>query len=168
MAIKRCTKLEVCWERCPIVFQGHLSNFKVTRLKQIVDFYTKGVSGLKLQFEFTNGYLIMHKAWSSIEEVPYCFSRSSIKCQGHTGQKITDFDLNWTFPDCNPSLNSPMALKWRTMLDVVWTSSPIVYQGHPSNFEVTRPKKSPILTRIERFRTVTPIWILWNDAQRET
>ena len=81
-----------------------------------------------------------HKAWSSIEEVPYCFSRSSIKFQGHTGQKITDFDLNWTFPDCNPSLNSKMALKWRTMLDVVGKSSPIVYQGHPSNFEVTRPK----------------------------
>ena len=28
-----------------------------------------------------------------IEEVPYCFSRSSVKFQGHTGQKkITDFD----------------------------------------------------------------------------
>ena len=27
---------------------------------------------------------MMHKAWSSIEEVPYWFSRSSIKLQGHT------------------------------------------------------------------------------------
>ena len=36
-----------------------------------------GVSGLLLQFEYTNGYEMMHKAWSSIEEVPYCFSRSS-------------------------------------------------------------------------------------------
>ena len=45
---------------------------------------------------------------------------------------------------------------------------PIVCQGHPSNFKVTRDKKSPILTRIACFRTVTPIWIrwwLWNDAQ---
>ena len=32
-----------------------------------------GVSGLKLQFEVTNGYEMLHKAWSSIEEVPYCF-----------------------------------------------------------------------------------------------
>ena len=40
---------------------------------------------------------MMHKAWSSIEEVPYCFSRSSIKFQGHTGQNITDFDPNWAF-----------------------------------------------------------------------
>ena len=37
-----------------------------------------GVSGLLLQFEFTNGYEMMYKAWSSIEEVPYCVSRSSI------------------------------------------------------------------------------------------
>ena len=42
-----------------------------------------GVSGLQLQFEFTSGYEIMHKAWSSIEEVPYCWpwryrSRSNV------------------------------------------------------------------------------------------
>ena len=46
-----------------------------------------------------------------LEEVPYCFSRSSIKFQGHTRQKITTFDQNWVFPDCNSSLNSPMDLK---------------------------------------------------------
>ena len=34
-----------------------------------------GVSGLLLQFEFTNEYEMLHKAWSSIEEVPYCFPR---------------------------------------------------------------------------------------------
>ena len=37
-----------------------------------------GVSGLYLQFEITDGYEMMHKAWSSIEDVPYCFSRSSV------------------------------------------------------------------------------------------
>ena len=30
MALKWCTKLEVAWKRCPIVFQGHPSDFKVT------------------------------------------------------------------------------------------------------------------------------------------
>ena len=49
------------------------------------------VSGLQLQFEFTNGYEMMHKAWSSIGWVPYCFSRSSVKFQGHTGQKNHHF-----------------------------------------------------------------------------
>ena len=46
-----------------------------------------GVSGLLLQFEFTNDYEMMHKAWSSIGEVPYCFWRSSVKFQGHTAKK---------------------------------------------------------------------------------
>ena len=32
---------------------------------------------------------MMHKAWSSIEDVPYCFSRSSVKFQGQTGQKTS-------------------------------------------------------------------------------
>ena len=53
-----------------------------------------GVSGLLLQFEFTNGYEMLHKAWSSIEEVPYCFWRSSVKFQGHAALKIVEFDPN--------------------------------------------------------------------------
>ena len=61
---------------------------------------------------------MMHKAWSSIGEVPYCFSRSPVKLQGHTGQKIADFDPNWAFAGCNSSLNSPMALKWCTKLGI--------------------------------------------------
>ena len=77
-----------------------------------------GVSGLYLQFEFTNGYEMIHRAWSSIEEMPYCFSRSSVKLQGHTTLKIVEFDPNWAFPDCNSNLNSPMDSKWCTMLEV--------------------------------------------------
>ena len=45
---------------------------------------------------------MMHKAWSSIEEVPYCFSRSSVKFEGHTALKIVKFDPNWLFPDYRP------------------------------------------------------------------
>ena len=70
-----------------------------------------GVSGLELHFEFTNGYEMMHKAWSSIEEVPYCFWRSSVKFEGHAALKSVEFDPNWALPDCNSSLNSPMATK---------------------------------------------------------
>ena len=111
---------------------------------------------------------MVHKAWCCLGEVPYCFSRSSVKFQGHTAKKIADFDPIWVFPDCNSSLNSPMATKWCTKLEVAQKRCPIVFQGHSSNFKVTRDKKSPILTRIERFRTVTLVWIhwwLWNDAQ---
>ena len=150
---------------------------------------------------------MMHKAWSRIEEVPFCFSRSSVKLQGHTALKIfefdpnwafrtvtqvwnhwwlrndvqslkwhrrgalffsrssvklqghtalkiVDFDPNWAFPDCNSSLNSPMAMKCCTKLETGKEKCPIVFQGHPSNFKVTRYKTSPILTQIGGFRTI--------------
>ena len=45
---------------------------------------------------------MLHKAWNTKEVMPYCFARSSIKFQGHTGQNITDFDPNWAFPDYRP------------------------------------------------------------------
>ena len=67
-----------------------------------------------------------------------CFSRRSSNFKAIRLQKIVDFDPNWAFPDCN------------------------------SNLKVTRDKKLPILTRTERFRTVTPVLLyqwLWHDAQ---
>ena len=97
---------------------------------------------------------MMHKAWSSMEEVPYCFWRSSVKFQGHIALNIVEFDSNLGFPDCNSSLNSPMAMKCCTKLETAKKRCPIVFQGHPSNFKVTRDKTSPILTQIGRFRTI--------------
>ena len=111
---------------------------------------------------------MMHRAWSSIVEVPYCFWRSYVKFQGHTALKIVEFDPNWAFPDSNSRLNSPMAMKCCTKLETAKERCPIVFQGHPSNFKVTRDKTSPILTQIGHFRTATPDWIhrwLWNVAQ---
>ena len=75
-------------ERCPIDFQGRPSNFKVTGDKKIADFdpnwaFPDCNSSLTSTMD-----LMMHKAWCSIEEVHYCFPRSSIKLQGHTGWKI--------------------------------------------------------------------------------
>ena len=96
----------------------------------------------------------MHRAWSSIAEVPYCFSRSYVKFQGHTALKIVEFDPDWAFPVSNSSLNSPMAMKCCTKLETAKERCPIVFQGHPSNFKVTRDKTSPILTQIGRFRTI--------------
>ena len=66
--------------------QGHPWNFKVTRDKCCWFWAELSISGLSLQFEFTDGFEMIYKAWSSIEEVPYCLARSSIKFQGHTGQ----------------------------------------------------------------------------------
>ena len=97
---------------------------------------------------------MMHRAWSSIVEVPYCFSRSYVKLQGHTALKIVEFDPNWAFPDCNSSLNSWMAMKCCTKLETVKERCPFVFQGHPSYFKVTRYKTSPILTQIGHYWTI--------------
>ena len=83
---------------------------------------------------------MMHRAWSSIVEVPYCLSRSYVKFQGHTALKSVEFDPNWAFPDCNSSLNSPMAMKCCTKLETAKERCHIVFQGHPSNFKVTGDK----------------------------
>ena len=129
-------------------WRGALLFFKVIRPiarshgSRNCQFWPKfSVSGLYLHFEITDGYEMMHKAWSSIEEVPYCFSKSYIQSQGHTALTIVDFDPNWAFPDCNSSLDSPMATKWCTKHEVEQKRCPIVYQGHTSNCKVTRLKK---------------------------
>ena len=44
------------------------------------------VSRPQLQFEFTYGNEMMHKAWCCLKQVPYCSSRSSVKFQGHTAK----------------------------------------------------------------------------------
>ena len=99
-------------------------------------------------------HVVPYTAGSSLEEVSYCFSRSSVKFQGHGALKIVEFDPNWAFPDSNSSLNSPMAMKCCTKLETAKERCPFVFQGHPSNFKVTWDKTSPILTQIGRFRTI--------------
>ena len=41
----------------------------------------------RFQFEFTYDDEMMDKAWCCLWEVPYCFSRSSVKFQGHTAKQ---------------------------------------------------------------------------------
>ena len=64
--------------------------------------------------------------------MPYNFSRSSIKFQGHTGLKIADLNV----PDSNSSLNSPrdemMHTAWGNVEGVPYnfSRSSIKFQGH--------------------------------------
>ena len=199
---------------------------------------------------------MMHKAWHSVEEVPYCLLRSSIKFQDHTGQKIDDLNPTWVIligwsQLSNPSdlpcfFSSDQAALWMglsirqyvclsvTTLSLFLSSfhheifrsnyhwqkwcpckksrSEVKRQGQRAQkkfypnlgfsgpklqfwihrwlrncaqslklhrrralFKVIleiswshRTKTSSIFTRIERFWTVTPVWIhqwFWNDAQ---
>ena len=52
-------------------FQGYASKFEVTQDKK---FWSElSISGLLLQFEFTDHFEITHKAWCCLEEVPIIF-----------------------------------------------------------------------------------------------
>ena len=110
MALKWCTKLNVVKMSCPIVFQDHPPNFKVTRDKNRQLWHKFNVSRLQIQFEFTDGFEMIHNAWRSIEEVPYCFSRSSIKLQGHKGWQIDDLNPIWVSLLGRSQLSNPSDL----------------------------------------------------------
>ena len=67
------------------------------------------------------------------------------------------------FLDCNSGLNSPMDLKWCTMLDIVQKKYPIVFLGHPSNFTVTQAEKSSIWIQFEITRPqICLVWLNFN------
>ena len=117
---------------------------------------------------------MMHKAWCSIEEVPYCFPRSSIKFQGHTGWKFDDLDQIWARLLGRSQLSNPSDLPcWlcshhRIIMKfsgVITNDQRKVHakgRGQRSKVKVTE-----VTTQLNRFRTVTPVWIhiwWWNDA----
>ena len=150
-------KVPYCFSRSSVIFQGH------TALKS-VEFDPNW------PFPDSNSSLNtpMATKWCTKLEValkrcPIFFSRLSVNFQGHTALKIVEFDPNWAFPDCNSSLNSPMAMKCYTKLETAKERCPIVFQGHPSNVKVIRDKTSPILTQIGRFRTIGRSQ-LWNPS----
>ena len=93
---------------------------------------------------------MMLKSWSSIEEVSYCFSRSSVKFQGHKGQISLILSGIERFRTVTPVWIHRWL--WNDLESLKYL---IVCQGHPSNLKVTEDRKSPILTQIERFWTVS-------------
>ena len=89
MHIARSSAEEVPYSfaRSSIKIKGHMGQKNVRFWPEL------GISGLELQFEFNDGYKMMHKAWSRVEKVPYCFSRSSVKFQGHMWPKTSDLGV---------------------------------------------------------------------------
>ena len=125
--------IQSAWKKWPTIWHADVSRWLTLSIQ-----YTCGYGGYLLPL------LAAHSS----------FSRSSVKFQGHTALKVVEFDPYWAFPDCNSSLNSPMVMKCCTKLETAKERCPIVFQGHPSNFKVTRDKTSLILTQIGRFRTI--------------
>ena len=88
MAKKWCTKLEVAQNSCPIIFRGHPSHFNFTRAEKQWFDSNLSVSGWQLQFEFMDVYEMTQIASGNMKDVPYCFSRLSVKFWGHMDWKI--------------------------------------------------------------------------------
>ena len=65
----------------------------------------------------------MHKVWSSIEEMPYCFQGHLLNFKVTRDKKIVDFETNWTFPGCNYSLISLVAREWYTKFEAAFESN---------------------------------------------
>ena len=80
--------------------QGHRSKVMVTQVK--INFvpiwaFPDRNSGLNSQ--------LATKWCTKLEVAGKTFSRSFVKIQDHTGQKIADFDPNLAFPNCSSSLD---------------------------------------------------------------
>ena len=87
-----------------------------------------------------------------------------IKLQGHMGK--IDFDPNWMFLDCNPSLNSLIATKGCTKLEVE-RGVLLFFKDIGQIWRPHGPKIADFDPPL-RFRTVTQVWshrCLWNDGQ---
>ena len=75
---------------------------------------------------------MMHRAWCSTETVPYCFSRSFIKFQGHTGWLIDDLNQIWVRLLGRSQLSNPSDLSFYYPILVISRM-----YGSPSASDVT-------------------------------
>ena len=129
-----------------VLMVQHLSAYAFTKSAMLCDYW-------------------LRRKWCrvGIEELLHGFSRSSVKFLGQTVRKTTISTQIERFSYCDSSLN----LQLVTKLEVAYRRCPIVFQGHLSNFEVIWASTT-ILNRIQRCRSVAPVWIhRWfrNDAQ---
>ena len=116
---------------------------------------------------------MMHKAWSSIEEVPYCIARSSVKFHGHAGGKNWRFESNLRLLGrsqlSNPS-DLPCWLCSHHRIIMIFSGVITQDQGKvhaEGQGQRSKVKVTEVTTQLNRFRTVTPVWIhiwWWNDT----
>ena len=95
---------------------------------------------------------MMHKAWCSIEEVPYCFPRPSIKFQGHKGQKIDDLDQIWARLLGRSQLSNPSDLPC------------CPWFGKRDMGNIFAPWKFLLVTMCYQFAIICFFGFLWSDS----
>ena len=123
-----------------------------------------------------------HKAWRYLGEMPYYFSRSSVKLQSHTAREMPYYFSRSSIKLQGHTAKNNRRFWTKVGFSELWLQFELTngykmmhkarssIEGVPylSNFKVARDKNSSMLTQIGRFWTVTPVWIhwwLWNDAQ---
>ena len=115
----------------------------------------------------------MHKVWRStvLRGALLFFKVFHLISRSHGGKKspfLTRFESFRTAAQVwihRCLWNDAQSLMWYRRGALFFSRSSIKFQGH------TGQKNSPILTRIEYFETLTPVWIhqwIWNDAQSLT
>ena len=88
--------------------------------------------------------------------------------QDHTAKKSSILTQIGRFRTVAPVWLHQWLWNLCTKLEAAYERCPIGFQGHLSSFKITRDKKLPILTRIERCRAVTQVWLhrwILNNAQ---
>ena len=119
---------------------------------------------------------MMHKAWCSIEEVPYYFSGSSIKFRGHTGWKIDDSNPIWVRLLGRSQLSNPsdlpcsqcschcIIMKFSGVITNDKSDVRAKGQGHRSKVNVTKAVFTKIIGHVGHFRWLGPnVW--WEISQ---
>ena len=125
-----------CLEEVPYCFSRSSVRFQVPMGLKNRRFWPElSVSGLYLQFEFTHGFEMKHKAWCSIDEEPIVFkvlhqiSIFKVICLISSSQlkKSSNLTQIGRFRTVNSNLNSSMATKWCTKLEVAKKTWPFVF-----------------------------------------
>ena len=93
--------------------QGQRSKVKITEVKTKLECFRTVTPVLIHIWWWNNAHSLM-----LLRKGALSFFKASVKFQGHTAKKIVNFDPNWPFPDCNSSLNSTMATRLCTKLEV--------------------------------------------------
>ena len=116
--------------------QGQRSEVKVTKFKTQLNHFQTVTPVLIHQW-------LQNYAQSLMQQRKGALLFFKVICQisrSHRRKKNIDFDPNWAFADFNSSLNSLMAMKSCTKLNIVWKGYHSVFQGHLSNSKVAQKK----------------------------
>ena len=97
---------------------------------------------------------MMHKAWSTIKDVPYCFSRSCVKLQGLTAKKTSILTQIGRFQTVTPVWIHRWLWKVTQSLKQQRRDALLFSKVIQQISRSLGGKTSPILTQIERFWTI--------------